>query len=61
MSLQAVGCGLQALPLLLSRASQRITYRSLCVPDDLQLRGVEALPNSFYSRDARRIWDALHR
>ncbi|KAI9522764.1 hypothetical protein NQZ68_033099 [Dissostichus eleginoides] len=58
---KAVGCGLQALPLLLSRASQRITYHSLCVPDDLQLRGVEALPNSFYSRDARRVWDALHR
>ncbi|KAK5858131.1 hypothetical protein PBY51_002297 [Eleginops maclovinus] len=58
---KAVGCGLKALPVLLSRASQRISYRSLCVPEDLQLRGVEALPNSFYSQDARKVWDALHR
>ncbi|XP_071362468.1 polyunsaturated fatty acid lipoxygenase ALOX15B isoform X2 [Trachinotus anak] len=57
----AVGCGLKALPVLLSRASQRIHYRSLCVPDDLSDRGVDELPQSHYAQDALRVWHALHR
>ncbi|XP_040006283.1 hydroperoxide isomerase ALOXE3 isoform X2 [Xiphias gladius] len=58
---KVVGCGLQAIPLVLSRASQRIHYRSLCVPDDLSDRGVDKLPQSHYAQDALRVWDALHR
>ncbi|KAF3705496.1 Arachidonate 15-lipoxygenase B [Channa argus] len=58
---KSVGCGLQALPHLLSRATQRISYRSLCVPDDLSDRGVDKLPQSYYAQDAQRVWDALHR
>ncbi|XP_056253527.1 hydroperoxide isomerase ALOXE3 [Seriola aureovittata] len=58
---KAVGCGLKALPVFLSRASQRIQYRSLCVPDDLSDRGVRELPQSHYATDALRVWDALHR
>lgn len=60
-SRQACGCGLPALPVLLSRASERINYRSLCVPDDLTDRGLDDLPQSFYAQDARRLWDTLHR
>uniref|UniRef100_A0A3Q3A9N7 Zgc:152891 n=1 Tax=Kryptolebias marmoratus TaxID=37003 RepID=A0A3Q3A9N7_KRYMA len=58
---QAVGSGLMTVPSLLSRASARLCYRSLCVPDDLSDRGVDKLPHSFYAQDARRVWDALHR
>ncbi|KAF1378100.1 hypothetical protein PFLUV_G00186430 [Perca fluviatilis] len=58
---KAIGCGLDALPVLLSRASERIRYGSLCVPEDLMERGVDTLPQSYYAQDARRIWDALHR
>uniref|UniRef100_A0A671UZK7 Zgc:152891 n=1 Tax=Sparus aurata TaxID=8175 RepID=A0A671UZK7_SPAAU len=58
---KACGCGLPALPVLLSRASERINYRSLCVPDDLMDRGLDDLPQSFYAQDARRLWDSLHR
>ncbi|XP_040906769.1 polyunsaturated fatty acid lipoxygenase ALOX15B [Toxotes jaculatrix] len=58
---KAVGCGVKGLPVLLSRASQRICYRSLCVPDDLTDRGVDKLPQSHYARDALRVWHALHR
>uniref|UniRef100_A0A3Q3A876 Zgc:152891 n=1 Tax=Kryptolebias marmoratus TaxID=37003 RepID=A0A3Q3A876_KRYMA len=57
---QAVGSGLMTVPSLLSRASARLCYRSLCVPDDLSDRGVDKLPHSFYAQDARRVWDALH-
>ncbi|KAK2827965.1 hypothetical protein Q5P01_018999 [Channa striata] len=58
---KSVGCGLQALPFLLSRATQRISYRSLCVPDDVKDRGVDKLPQSYYAQDALRVWDAVHR
>ncbi|XP_049895442.1 polyunsaturated fatty acid lipoxygenase ALOX15B [Epinephelus moara] len=58
---KAAGSGLEALPVLLSRASKRIHYRSLCVPEDLMDRGVDKLPHSYYAQDALRVWDALHR
>ncbi|XP_029029793.1 polyunsaturated fatty acid lipoxygenase ALOX15B isoform X2 [Betta splendens] len=58
---KAVGCGLEALPVLLSRSSRRISYRSMCVPDDVRDRGVDKLPQSYYSQDALRVWTALHR
>ncbi|XP_026213280.1 hydroperoxide isomerase ALOXE3 isoform X2 [Anabas testudineus] len=58
---KAVGCGLEALPILLSRSSKRMSYRSLCVPDDLSDRGVDKLPQSYYAEDALRVWNALHR
>lgn len=58
---KAVGCGLEALPVMLSQCSARIRYRSLCVPDDISERGIDRLPQSLYAKDARRVWDALHR
>ncbi|KAM7373859.1 hypothetical protein PAMP_006549 [Pampus punctatissimus] len=58
---KAVGCGLDALPVVLSRAAARIRYRSLCVPDDVSERGVDKVPQSYYAQDALRVWDALHR
>nr|XP_024655757.1 hydroperoxide isomerase ALOXE3 [Maylandia zebra] len=58
---QAVGSGLATLPLLLSRGSARISYRTLCVPEDLSDRGLDKLPQSFYAQDALRIWDTVHR
>lgn len=58
---QAVGSGQEAVPAILSRASRRVSYRSLCVPDDLRERGVDTLPHSFYAQDALRVWDTLLR
>lgn len=58
---QAVGSGLEAIPVVLSRASRRVSYRSLCIPDDLKDRGVDKPPQSYYAQDALRVWDALHR
>ncbi|KAM6907271.1 polyunsaturated fatty acid lipoxygenase ALOX15B [Xenentodon cancila] len=58
---QAVGSGMKGMSAILCRASARVQYRSLCVPDDLSDRGVDKLPHCFYAQDALRIWDALHR
>lgn len=59
--MQAIGSGLETLPVLLSRATERLSYRSLCVPDDLKDRGVDQLPQSYYAQDALRVWEALHK
>ncbi|XP_075888149.1 polyunsaturated fatty acid lipoxygenase ALOX15B isoform X2 [Nelusetta ayraudi] len=56
---KAIGSGLETLPVLLSRATERLSYRSLCVPDDLKDRGVDKLPQSYYAQDAQRVWEAL--
>lgn len=58
---QAIGCGLDVLPLLLARGTNRLHYTSLCVPDDLKERGLDKLPNCYYAQDALRVWNALHR
>uniref|UniRef100_A0A3P8T0Z1 Lipoxygenase domain-containing protein n=1 Tax=Amphiprion percula TaxID=161767 RepID=A0A3P8T0Z1_AMPPE len=57
---KAMGSGLKTLPVLLSRASAKTTYRSLCIPDDLKDRGLDNLPQSYYTQDALKVWDALH-
>ncbi|KPP60836.1 hypothetical protein Z043_121129, partial [Scleropages formosus] len=58
---KSVGCGLEGITVLLQRATERLHYRSLCVPDDLEDRGVAALPNNHYAQDALKLWAALHR
>ncbi|KAJ8277035.1 hypothetical protein GJAV_G00070740 [Gymnothorax javanicus] len=46
---------------ILKRAGQEITYESLCLPDNLEDRGVNDLKNYYYRDDAKRIWDAIQR
>ncbi|NP_001070178.2 uncharacterized protein LOC767741 [Danio rerio] len=58
---KSVACGLEAIPQLFTRATQRLRYSSLCVPDDVKERGLDALPVCYYAQDALRVWDALHR
>ncbi|KAI2651224.1 Polyunsaturated fatty acid lipoxygenase ALOX15B [Labeo rohita] len=58
---KSVACGLEAIPLLLARGTQRLSYSSMCVPDDVRVRGLDALPICYYAQDALRVWDALHR
>ncbi|KAK7880222.1 hypothetical protein WMY93_033105 [Mugilogobius chulae] len=58
---KAIGCGLDALPLVLSRSASRLRFRSLCVPLDLEERGLSDLPRGTYGSDALRVWSALLR
>ncbi|KAL0993737.1 hypothetical protein UPYG_G00112960 [Umbra pygmaea] len=58
---KAIGSGLEALPVLLSEATKRLRYHSLCVPGDLEDRGLHTLPHCYYAQDAVRVWNALYR
>ncbi|KAJ8418688.1 hypothetical protein AAFF_G00001870 [Aldrovandia affinis] len=44
---------------VLKRATEEITYQSLCLPDNLKYRGVEDLKNYAYRDDGMAIWDAI--
>ncbi|XP_048476222.1 polyunsaturated fatty acid 5-lipoxygenase-like [Rhincodon typus] len=46
--------------LLCSKAFQMLTYRSLCLPENLEDRGVTELRGYCYMDDGLRLWEAIH-
>uniref|UniRef100_A0A669ENB4 Arachidonate 12-lipoxygenase, 12R-type n=1 Tax=Oreochromis niloticus TaxID=8128 RepID=A0A669ENB4_ORENI len=46
---------------ILDRSLSSLTYSSLCIPDDIAERGVEAVPNFYYRDDGLKVWDIIHR
>uniref|UniRef100_UPI00398F45CA polyunsaturated fatty acid 5-lipoxygenase-like n=1 Tax=Pristiophorus japonicus TaxID=55135 RepID=UPI00398F45CA len=47
--------------LLSQREFLAITYQSLCLPDNLQQRGVQELKGYYYKDDGLQIWSAIHK
>ncbi|XP_071386315.1 polyunsaturated fatty acid lipoxygenase ALOX15B-like [Centroberyx affinis] len=45
---------------LMRRALSKITYSSLCLPEDIAARGLESIPNSFYRDDGLRLWNIIN-
>uniref|UniRef100_A0A3B3VLV6 Arachidonate epidermal lipoxygenase 3 n=1 Tax=Poecilia latipinna TaxID=48699 RepID=A0A3B3VLV6_9TELE len=45
---------------ILRKALSSMTYRSLCLPDDISDRGLEDVPNFFYRDDGLKLWDVIH-
>ncbi|XP_008412276.1 arachidonate 15-lipoxygenase B-like isoform X2 [Poecilia reticulata] len=45
---------------ILRKALSSMTYRSLCLPDDICDRGLEDVPNFFYRDDGLKLWDIIH-
>ena len=43
----------------LKRSQNSLTYRSLCIPDDIAERGMEAVPNYYYRDDGLKLWDII--
>ncbi|XP_023814582.1 arachidonate 8S-lipoxygenase [Oryzias latipes] len=46
---------------LLDRSVSSLTYRSLCIPDDIADRGLEDVPNFYYRDDGLKLWNIMHR
>ncbi|XP_054028832.1 hydroperoxide isomerase ALOXE3-like [Dryobates pubescens] len=57
---QATALGREGTLELVARATQALTYRELCVPEDIQDREVAEVPNYHYRDDALQLWDAIH-
>ncbi|KAM4595729.1 polyunsaturated fatty acid lipoxygenase ALOX15B-like [Fundulus diaphanus] len=45
---------------ILKRSLSSLTYKSLCIHDDIKERGMENIPNFYYRDDGFRLWDILH-
>ncbi|KAM6289113.1 hydroperoxide isomerase ALOXE3-like [Aegotheles albertisi] len=56
---QATAVGREGTLELVARGTAALTYRELCVPDDLEHRGVTDVPNYHYRDDALEIWEAI--
>ncbi|KAM9319825.1 hydroperoxide isomerase ALOXE3-like [Gastrophryne carolinensis] len=56
---QAVASGRGGIPVLIQKAMKDVTYSSLCLPDHIESRGMESIPNYFYRDDGMKIWQAI--
>ncbi|XP_068583125.1 polyunsaturated fatty acid lipoxygenase ALOX15B-like isoform X2 [Cebidichthys violaceus] len=58
---QFAACGGEGMKTLMKRLLSSVTYRSLCIPDDIVERGLEDVPNFYYRDDGLKLWDVIHR
>ncbi|KAM9328508.1 polyunsaturated fatty acid lipoxygenase ALOX15B-like [Pholidichthys leucotaenia] len=46
---------------ILKRSLKSVTYRSLCIPDDIKDRGLSDVPNYYYRDDGLKLWEIIYR
>nr|XP_056719157.1 polyunsaturated fatty acid lipoxygenase ALOX15B-like [Euleptes europaea] len=56
---RAIAIGRQGLAVLLKKALENLTYTDLCLPDNIEARGVSLLQHYYYRDDGLKIWDAI--
>uniref|UniRef100_A0A8D0HJ39 Lipoxygenase domain-containing protein n=1 Tax=Sphenodon punctatus TaxID=8508 RepID=A0A8D0HJ39_SPHPU len=57
--LLGTGVGYSGLHPLMERGMQSLTYTTLCLPSDIQARGVNSIPNYCYRDDGMKLWTAI--
>ncbi|KAJ3611110.1 hypothetical protein NHX12_021126 [Muraenolepis orangiensis] len=56
-----IASGGEAMEVLMKRATESITYTSLCIRDDIKERGLETVANYYYRDDGIEMWDIINR
>ncbi|NXL01949.1 LOXE3 isomerase, partial [Mesembrinibis cayennensis] len=55
---KATGVTYEGMLLIVQRGLAKVTYTSLCLPDDIRHRGMADLPNYHYRDDGMSLWEA---
>ncbi|NXS66544.1 LOXE3 isomerase, partial [Pandion haliaetus] len=53
------GATYEGLVLIVQRGLEKVTYTSLCLPDDIRERGMAHIPNYHYRDDGMILWEAI--
>ncbi|KAM6893956.1 polyunsaturated fatty acid lipoxygenase ALOX15B-like [Xenentodon cancila] len=46
---------------IMKKSLKVLTYRSLCIKDDIKDRGLKDVPNFYYKEDGEDLWNIFHR
>ncbi|XP_066528979.1 polyunsaturated fatty acid lipoxygenase ALOX15B-like [Hoplias malabaricus] len=52
---------MEGIEMLLRKALLSLHYTTLCLPEDIEARGLKDIPNFYYRDDGLAIWDILHK
>ncbi|KAM4522130.1 polyunsaturated fatty acid lipoxygenase ALOX15B-like [Odontesthes bonariensis] len=52
--------GIAGLKEVMRRALSKMTYSSLCLPENITARGLESIPNFYYRDDGLKLWNIIN-
>ncbi|KAM3861092.1 hydroperoxide isomerase ALOXE3-like [Diretmus argenteus] len=58
--LNANALGSEGIFKVMRRAHAEATYKTLCLPDNIVVRGLEKIPNFYYRDDGLKLWDIIY-
>ncbi|XP_036069357.1 polyunsaturated fatty acid (12S)/(13S)-lipoxygenase, epidermal-type-like [Oryzias melastigma] len=45
---------------IMEKSLSNLTYKSLCIPDDIEDRGLKDVKNFYYKEDGLKLWNIMH-